>query len=75
MLTAGETARQKSIKLRSTLNDIYANSIKDLREQATRVDIALAENVKLMEECLQQLEQELLRVRSVNKRQHMQIIM
>ncbi|XP_071630899.1 tektin-4 [Temnothorax longispinosus] len=61
VLTAGETAKQRSIKLRSTLNDIYAKSIKDLRDQATRVDIALAENVKLTQDCLQQLEKELLR--------------
>jgi len=62
-LAAGETAKQRSITLRSTLNDIYVNSIKDLCDQATRVDIALAENVQLTQDCLQQLEKELLRVR------------
>lgn len=67
ILTAGETARQRSIQLRSTLNDIYINSIKDLHDQATRVDIALAENVKLTQDCLQQLEKELHRVRSATK--------
>lgn len=61
VLNDGEAARQRSIKLRSTLNDIYVNSIKDLRDQATRVDIALAENVKLTQDCLRQLEIELLR--------------
>lgn len=66
VLNDGEAARQRSIKLRSTLNDIYVNSIKDLRDQATRVDIALAENVKLTQDCLRQLEIELLRVRSAN---------
>ncbi|XP_067210904.1 tektin-4 isoform X1 [Linepithema humile] len=60
-LAAAETARQKSINLRSTLNRIYVNSIKDLRNQATHVDIALAENVKLTQDCLRQLETELLR--------------
>ncbi|XP_029155600.1 tektin-4-like isoform X1 [Nylanderia fulva] len=60
-LAVSENARQKSINLRSTLNEIYINSIKDLRDQATCVDIALAENVKLTQDCLQQLEKELLR--------------
>ncbi|XP_011695927.1 PREDICTED: tektin-4 [Wasmannia auropunctata] len=61
VLADGETTRQRSIKLRSTLNDIYAKSIKDLHDQATRVDIALAKNAELTQDCLQQLEQELLR--------------
>ncbi|KYM98178.1 Tektin-4 [Cyphomyrmex costatus] len=61
VLADGETTRQRSIKLRSTLNDIYTNSIKDLRDQATRVDVALANNVELTQDCLQQLEKELLR--------------
>ncbi|XP_012537478.1 tektin-4 [Monomorium pharaonis] len=61
VLTACEIAKQKSLKLRSNLNDIYTNSIKDLRDQATRVDIALSDNIKLTQECLQQLEKELLR--------------
>lgn len=60
-LAVSENVRQKSINLRSTLNEIYINSIKDLRDQATCVDIALAENVKLTQDCLQQLEKELLR--------------
>ncbi|XP_011639079.1 tektin-4 isoform X1 [Pogonomyrmex barbatus] len=59
-LAASETTKLRSIKLRSTLNDIYAKSIKDLHNQATRVDIALAENIKLTQDCLQQLEKELL---------------
>lgn len=62
-LTTAEAAKQKSINLRVTLNRIYAKSIKDLRDQATQVDIALAENVKLTQDCLRQLEVELLRVR------------
>ncbi|KAL0121829.1 hypothetical protein PUN28_006945 [Cardiocondyla obscurior] len=61
VLTDCESARQRSIILRTTLYDVYAKSIKDLRDQAIRVDIALAENVKLTQDCLQQLEQELLR--------------
>ncbi|XP_018371091.1 PREDICTED: tektin-4 [Trachymyrmex cornetzi] len=61
VLTDSEAAKQRSIKLRSTLNDIYTNSIKDLRDQATRVDVALANNVELTQDCLQQLENELLR--------------
>ncbi|KAM0731964.1 Tektin-4 [Formica fusca] len=60
-LAAGESARERSINLRSTLNKIYISSVKDLRDQATCVDIALAENVKLTQDCLQQLEKELLR--------------
>ncbi|KAG5315750.1 TEKT4 protein, partial [Acromyrmex insinuator] len=61
VLADGETAKQRSIKLRSTLNDIYTKSIKDLRDQATRVDVALANNVELTQDCLQQLENDLLR--------------
>ncbi|XP_034182838.2 tektin A [Osmia lignaria lignaria] len=59
-LSQGETARQRSINLRSTLDAIYKNSIKDLRDQATRVDVALGEKIKLTEEVCQQLEKELL---------------
>lgn len=66
-LAAGESARQKSINLRSTLNKIFINFVKDLRDQATCVDIALAENVKLTQDCLEQLEKELLRVRFMNE--------
>ncbi|KYN43031.1 Tektin-4 [Trachymyrmex septentrionalis] len=61
VLADGEAAKQRSIKLRSTLNDIYTNFIKDLRDQATRVDVALANNVELTQDCLYQLEIELLR--------------
>ncbi|GAB1865925.1 Tektin [Camponotus japonicus] len=60
-LAVGESARQKSINLRSTLNKIFINFVKDLRDQATCVDIALVENVKLTQDCLEQLEKELLR--------------
>ena len=62
VLTDSETAKQRSIKLRSTLNDIYTKSIKDLCDQATCVDVALANNVEFTQDCLQQLENELLRV-------------
>lgn len=62
-LSAAENIKQKSINLRSTLNKIYTDSIKDLRNQATHVDIALEESVKLTQDCLRQLEMELLRVR------------
>lgn len=62
-LSAAENIKQKSINLRSTLNKIYTDSIKDLRNQAIHVDIALEENVKLTQDCLRQLEMELLRVR------------
>ncbi|XP_012054472.1 PREDICTED: tektin-4 [Atta cephalotes] len=61
VLTDSETAKQRSIKLRSTLNDIYTKSIKDLCDQATCVDVALANNVEFTQDCLQQLENELLR--------------
>lgn len=65
-LNASETARQKSVDLRSTLNTIHAHSIKDLRDQAIRVDIALEKKVKLTQDVLRQLEIELLCVRFVN---------
>lgn len=61
-LAAAEAARQRSVDLRSTLNAIFTNSIKDLRDQATRVDVALEDKIKLTEEVCQQLEKELLRV-------------
>ncbi|XP_043249738.1 tektin-4 [Colletes gigas] len=60
-LTDAEAARQKSANLRSTLNAIYTNSIKDLRDQATRVDLVLGEKIKMTEEVRIQLEKELLR--------------
>ncbi|XP_015428423.1 PREDICTED: tektin-4 [Dufourea novaeangliae] len=60
-LTDAEIARQKSVTLRSTLDGIYTNSIKDLRDQATRVDLALGTKIKLTEEVRVQLEKELLR--------------
>ena len=63
-LTAAEAARQRSANLRSTLSAIYTNSIKDLRDQALRVDMSLGEKIKLTEEVRLQLEKELLRVSS-----------
>lgn len=60
-LNDGEAVRQKSINLRSTLNVMYDNSIKELRNQAMRVDIALATQIGLTQDCLHQLENELLR--------------
>lgn len=65
-LAAADIVRQRSVELRSNLNVIYTNTVKDLRNQMTRVDIVLEEKVKLTQEVLQQLEQELLRVRRVN---------
>lgn len=61
-LSAGETVRQRSMTLRSTLDNIYKKSLKDLRDQASRVDIALAEQINLTEGICQQLEKELQRV-------------
>lgn len=63
-LTTAEAARQRSANLRSTLSAIYTNSIKDLRDQAMRVDMSLGEKIKLTEEVRLQLEKELLRVSS-----------
>ncbi|XP_078050189.1 tektin A [Augochlora pura] len=60
-LTDAEAARQRSANLRSTLKAIFTNSIKDLRDQATRVDLALGGKSKLTEEVCSQLEKELLR--------------
>lgn len=65
-LKASEATRQKSNCLRSTLNTTYTHFIRNLRDQATRVDIALDEKVKLTQEVLRQLELELLRVRYAN---------
>lgn len=61
-LTDGEAAIQKSENLRSTLNAMYINSVKDLRDQASRVDLVLGEKINLTEEVRLQLEKELLRV-------------
>ncbi|XP_053971861.1 tektin-4 [Hylaeus volcanicus] len=60
-LSDAESAKQKSANLRSTLSAIYTNSIKDLRDQATRVELVLGEKIKLTEEVRLQLEKELLR--------------
>ncbi|XP_017752182.1 PREDICTED: tektin-4 [Eufriesea mexicana] len=60
-LTDAEAAKQRSMNLRSTLNSIYKNSIKDLRDQATRVDLVLGQKIKLTEDIHLQLEKELLR--------------
>lgn len=62
VLSAGETVRQRSITLRSTLDDIYNRSLKDLRDQASRVDTALAAQINLTEGICLQLEKELQRV-------------
>ncbi|XP_076278808.1 tektin A isoform X2 [Lasioglossum baleicum] len=60
-LTDAEAARQKSANLRAALGAIFTNSIKDLRDQANRVDLALGGKIKLTEEVCSQLEKELLR--------------
>ncbi|XP_076753930.1 tektin A [Xylocopa sonorina] len=59
-LTDAEAAKQRSENLRSTLDSIYKNSIKDLRDQATRVDLVLGQKIKLTEDVRLQLEKELL---------------
>lgn len=61
-LTDAEAAKQRSANLRSTLDSIYKNSTKDLRDQATRVDLVLSQKIKLTEDVCIQLENELLRV-------------
>lgn len=60
-LSEAESARQRSANLRSTLDSIYKNSTKDLRDQATRVDLVLGQKIKLTEDVRLQLEKELLR--------------
>ncbi|KAL2720721.1 tektin-4 isoform X2 [Vespula squamosa] len=60
-LSAGETVRQRSMTLRSTLDNIYKKSLKDLRDQASQVDTALAAQINLTEGICQQLEKELQR--------------
>ncbi|KOX78631.1 Tektin-4 [Melipona quadrifasciata] len=60
-LTDAEAAKQRSANLRSTLDSIYKNSTKDLRDQATRVDLVLSKKIKLTEDVCIQLEKELLR--------------
>ncbi|CAL7952313.1 unnamed protein product [Xylocopa violacea] len=59
-LTDAEAAKQRSENLRSTLDSIYKNSTKDLRDQATRVDLVLGQKIKLTEDVRLQLEKELL---------------
>lgn len=63
-LESGDLVRQKSVDLRSTLDAIYSQSLRDLRNQAIRVDTALAEKIHLTEEVCQQLEAELIKVRA-----------
>ncbi|XP_046414254.1 tektin-4 [Neodiprion fabricii] len=60
-LAQAETTRQKSATLRSTLDSIYVNSVRDLRTQADRVDAALAQKVSITQQCCERLEKELLR--------------
>ncbi|KAK1129217.1 hypothetical protein K0M31_020347 [Melipona bicolor] len=60
-LTDAEAAKQRSANLRSTLDSIYKNSTKDLRDQATRVDLVLSKKIKLTEDICIRLEKELLR--------------
>lgn len=64
-MSEAEAARQRSTNLRSTLDSIYKNAIKDLRNQATRVDLVLSKKIKLTEDVRLQLEKELLRVSSI----------
>lgn len=59
-LAEAKAARQRSEDLRSTLSGIFTNSIKDLRQQAARVDVVLEDRVKLTEESCLHLEKELL---------------
>ncbi|XP_074102651.1 tektin-4-like [Cotesia typhae] len=58
-LESSENTRQKSIALRATLNDTYLKVVKDLRQQATEVDLALTDNVNVTEQVCQALEKEL----------------
>lgn len=61
-MTDAEAAKQRSVNLRLTLDSTYKNSIKNLRDQATRVDLVLSQKIKLTEDVRLQLEKELLRV-------------
>lgn len=63
-LGQAEATREKSANLRSTLDAIYVNSVRDLRTQADRVDAVLAEKVNITQQCCERLEKELLRVRN-----------
>lgn len=61
-LQMGEAVRKKSVEIRSTLNDVYLKTVKDLRTQAMQVDAALAEQVSQTEMVCQHLEKELIKV-------------
>lgn len=58
----GEAVKNKSVEIRSTLNDIYLKTVKDLRNQAIQVDAVLAENITQTEMVFQHLEKELTQV-------------
>ncbi|KAF7992885.1 hypothetical protein HCN44_005229 [Aphidius gifuensis] len=58
-LEMGEAVKNKSVEIRSTLNDIYLKIVKDLRNQAIQVDAVLAENISQTEMVFQHLEKEL----------------
>ncbi|XP_043269849.1 tektin-4-like isoform X2 [Venturia canescens] len=60
-LEAGEDAKRKSVDLRSSLDVVYSDGMKNLRSQAMAVDRALAEKIHVTEECCQQLETTLVR--------------
>lgn len=66
-LAQAEATRQRSSTLRSTLDSIYVNSVRDLRTQADRVDAVLSKKVTITQQCCERLEKELLRVSGYNK--------
>ena len=65
-LAAAESAMQRTVNLRSTLDAVYSKSLEDLRTQSNAVNSALAEKITLTEQVCEHLEKELLKVRIVD---------
>lgn len=61
-LEQSEMTRQKSVKLRGTLDAIMMNAARDLRSQADKLDLALQRKITCVEELRSKLETELKKV-------------
>ncbi|XP_048513433.1 tektin-4-like [Athalia rosae] len=60
-IAEGETARERSNGLRANLDSIIKKAARDLRKQADKADLALMEQIKLHEQTLRRLDEELRR--------------
>ncbi|XP_068991516.1 tektin-4-like [Neodiprion pinetum] len=59
VLAEGYTAKQRSSTLRVNVDAMIEKAVKDLRDQADRVDLTLTQQIQLQEQALRRLEAEL----------------